>query len=190
MDLLLRIFQKLWARGATPAIIFSTLTACTVTSGGGVSEGIGFRQARFSEVSAVRDYRSCLGEAFAIDHQARKSASPAKYLASARLIEKCEAAIGQDIQHVSVDVRMQSYAVAILNRFKGGDIIAARSNLLTFKETFSGRDIYFEDGSSFIETFNVLLGINSRKAVADLSLVNVNSTIRAELRRANYWINN
>jgi hypothetical protein len=186
----LQLIQKLWARGAAPTIILSTLAACTVTGGGGASEGIGFRQARFAEVSAVREYRSCQEEAFAIDDQARKSASPAKYLASARLIEKCEAAIGQDIQHVGVDVRMQSYAVAILNRFKGGDIAAARANLLTFKTTFEGRDLYLEDGSSFIETLEVLLGINDRRAVADLSLVNVNSTIRAELRRANYWINN
>src|SRR4051812_24589582 len=68
------------------------VAACSLPGGGG--EGIGFREARFNEISAIRDWQSCRDEAVNLDRQAREEGSAARYLASARLLEKCESDVG------------------------------------------------------------------------------------------------
>ena len=72
-----------------------TLAACQTGGGSGFAEeGIGYREARFAEITALRGYRSCAEEAQALDVKARETRSPARYLASARLIERCETELG------------------------------------------------------------------------------------------------
>ena len=164
--------------------------ACNPVTTAQQHEGIGFRQARYAEISAMRGYRQCRDDALALDGQARAEGSPARYLASARLLDKCEAEVGPEAAGVAVDERMRAYAVGIQNHFKGGDVARARSNLETFKATFGGADLYFADGSSFVESMETLLGLRDRKAVGQFSVANVSADLKSELRRVRYWTRN
>lgn len=164
--------------------------ACNPMTTAQQHEGIGFRQARYAEISAMRTYRQCRDDALVLDGQARAEGSPARYLASARLLDKCEAEVGPEAAGVAVDERMRAYGVGIQNHFKGGDVAQARENLQTFKTSFKGADLYFADGSSFVESMEILLGLRDRKAVGQFSVANVSADLKSELRRVRYWTRN
>ncbi len=171
---------------ATATIV---LGACA-TSSPPPAEGIGFRQARHAEIQAMREWRACRDQAVALDAKARAEAAPARYLASARLIEGCESDLGSEVAglaNVAREERMRAYALGIQNHFKGGDVEAARRNLATFKEHFADQDLYYPDGASFVETMEVLLGLKDRTAVGSMAMTNVNDELKAELRRMHYW---
>lgn len=185
-----RIFLRIAARAAAPALALGVLGACAM---GGVSSGdagIGFRAARFAEIAAMREYRSCRDEALDLDRQARQQDSAGQYLASARLIAKCESALGPDMAGIAREERMRGYALGVQNRLKGGDVAGARDGLERFKSAFAGSDLYYPNGTSFTETMELVLGLRDRTAVGEFSLANVNSTLKAELRRARYWKRN
>ena len=103
--------------GLTAALLIS---ACQTTTS--PSEGIGFLEARFQEISAMESYRGCVDDAAQLDADARAKGNPGGYLASARLIEKCEADLGPEAAHVAVEERMRTYALGIVNYTKGGDL--------------------------------------------------------------------
>ncbi|MCW8914774.1 MAG: hypothetical protein OQK24_02850 [Magnetovibrio sp.] len=172
---------------AFTAIVLSSvvLSACVTTQT--FDEGIGYREARFAEVSAMRDFRQCRDDALELDQQARTTGDSAKYLASARMLEKCEASIGPGARSVAKDERMQAYALSIQNHLKGGDVAAARVNLEKFTTTYPDMDIYYADGSSFIDTVEVLLGMRKPSTIGRYSDANVNAQLKAELRRVHHW---
>ncbi len=164
-----------------------TLSACVTQGDLGQDEGIGFRQARFEQISVMRDYRKCKDEALDLDQKARTSGEAARYLASARLLEKCEAEIGPDAAGAAKGERLRAYALSIQNYFKGGDVGKARENLAKLKQAHPGADLYFADGSSFTETMEILLGMKDKGAIAKFSVANVSGDLKSELRRVNYW---
>ena len=178
--------RKFSARALLPMAAALVLSAC-VTNSVQPSEGIGFRDARYVEIEAMRSYRRCRDDALVLDHQARQAGSSARYLASARLLEKCESDLGPEAASLAQDERMRAYALSIQNYFKGGNIARARANLETFEAAFPGYDLYYADGSSFSETMEVLLGLRDRTAVGEFSVANVGQTLKAELRRVRYW---
>ena len=163
------------------------LGACNMNSQTNQAEGIGFREARFQEISAMREYRACRDEALELDSQARVSGSPGRHLASARLFEKCEADLGPAAAGVAVDERMRAYTLGILNYLKGGDIEKARENFMRFKEAYPSNDLYFVDGSSFVETMEVLLGRKGPWDIGRVAALNVNDALKDEIRRVRYW---
>jgi len=167
-----------------------TLSACVTQGGSGLDEGIGFREARFEKISAMRDYRSCRDNALDLDRKARSSGEAARYLASARLLEKCEADLGPDTAGAAKAERLRGYALSIQNYFKGGDVATARGNLKKLKSAHPGADLYFADGSSFVETMEVLLGMKDKGAIASYSIANVSGELKAELRRVEHWKRN
>ena len=180
-----RKFLKMTARVAAPALALGVLGACSTS--GGADSGIGFREARFAEIAVMREYRSCRDEALALDRQARKQGSAAQYLASARLIAKCDSELGPEMAGIAREERMRAWALSIQNRLKGGDVAGARAALETFKSAYSGNDLYYPDGTSFTETMELVLGLRDGSAVGAFSLANVNGALKAELRRARYW---
>lgn len=120
-------------------------------------EGIGYREARFAEVQAMRAYRDCRDEGLALDRRARDGGDPGRYLAVARVLETCEADLGQAASMLSVEERMRAYAVAVQARLKAGDVAGARAALARFEAAFDGRDLYFEDGASVIDSIAAVL---------------------------------
>ena len=178
------------AKGITTVILACVLGGCMVYNNDSSEGGIGFRESRFAEISAMREFRQCRDEAIALDTKARQEGSVSKYLASARLLEKCESEVGVSTARVGKDERMKAYALSIQNFFKGGDIAAATRNLKKMKTAFPGKDIYLADGSSFIETLEVLLGVKDQKTIGEYSIENINKNLKAELRRFRYWKRN
>lgn len=166
------------------------VTACNVHTGQSASEGIGFRETRFAQISAMRSYRQCRDDAVKLDTKAREDGSNSRYLASAKLFEKCEQQVGPDAVNVATEERLRAYAISILNYFRGGNISKARANLQSFKQTFPDKDLLFSDGSSFVDTMEVLLSMNDRAALGQFSTLNASQQLKSELRRVNYWKNN
>ena len=176
-------------RIAGPLLALTALAACT-TMGSVPNEGIGFREARFVEISAMREWRKCKADALKLDTQARRNDAPARYLASARLLQGCESRLGPEVSGIAPDERMRAFALGIQNQFKGGDVAAARSSLENYRKAHDDHDLYFADGSSFVETMELLLGLRDRTDVGELSMVNVSDTLKSELRRVRYWKHN
>ena len=155
-----------------------------------IPEGIGFRQARFEEISAMRAFRSCRDEGLELDRQASQGGKPGAYLAAARVLEKCEQDLGPNARTVAVEERMRAYAVGIADTLKGGDAAQARQMLANFKTTFTGSDLYWPDGSSFVDSMELLLGQQPENAAGSLAANNAAPGLRSELRRIYYWARN
>ncbi|MHA1108349.1 MAG: hypothetical protein ACTSQV_04445 [Alphaproteobacteria bacterium] len=177
------------ARSAALALAALVLGACAGDNGFDPTEGIGFREARFEQISLMREYRSCRDQGTALDRQARDTGSRGKYIASARILEKCEAEIGADGGGIGRDERMRAYALSIQNYFKGGDVEHARNNFDRFKKSFPRHDLYYPDGSSFTVTMEAILGRKEQWTFGEFSALNVNDNVKSEMRRMNYWKN-
>jgi hypothetical protein len=168
-----------------------SLSACMTQTGGNVDrEGIGFHQARMDEVMAARTWRDCRDEAYVLDRKSRNSGGTARYLASAKLLEKCESELGPNAAKGMIDERLHAYALTVQNNIKGGDLVHARKNLAKLKQAFPGKDLRYPDGASFIATMELLLGIRDREDVSEFAVVNASGTVKAELRRVRYWQQN
>ena len=152
-------------------------------------EGIGYREVRFDEISQQREYQQCRDEAFEMDRKAMSSASAGGYLTSARLLEKCESRLTGSGE-IDEQQRMQGYALSVQNYMKAGDLDQARVNLTQFKQTFPDQDLYYPDGTSFIETMEVLLGQANSTDYGFFSVLNVNTYLKSEMGRQNYWKHN
>jgi len=176
-------------RTAVVAMTAATLAACAPTMNNDALEGIGYRQARFEQISAMRDYRRCRDEGIELDRKARTSGAIGTYLASARVLEKCEAALGPDADGIALDERMRGYALSVQNYFKGGDVEHARENFDRFKKRFPDNDFYYPDGTSFVLTMEALLGRKERWTFGEFSALNINDSLKSEMRRVLYWKN-
>lgn len=173
---------------AAAVLLAGALGACTTTFGGGAQPtGIGYQDARLTEMVAMREWRACRDEAVDLAAQARDNADPARYLASARLLERCEADLGPEVQHLATEERMRAYATAVQNHLRGGDVARARETLGRFRETFPAQDLYLADGAAFTETMDLLLGLADRRSVGEYSTANVPVALKKELRRVRYW---
>ena len=177
---------------AVPALLLATLavTACSTQPKLPDFGSIDFRETRYQDVAALRDFRDCRDQAVELDSQARASGDPARYLSSAELLERCERDLGPDASVVPEDERMRAHGLGIQNFIKGGDAGAARRRLERFKELYPGRDLYYADGSSFRTTMEVLLGHHEERDFGRYSMLNVSTALKGEMRRIQYWKHN
>lgn len=149
-------------------------------------EGIGFRDARYREAQAMRDWRACRDEGLALDREAGQASAPARYLAAARVLEGCESRLGLEAAALAPKERMRAYAIALQARVKGGDTAGARAGLERFRAAFPGSDLYFDDGTSFLDTIEALLSVGAGSSPPRGS-ANVSGTVDGELRRLARW---
>ncbi|HIJ44101.1 MAG: hypothetical protein V1253_00855 [Alphaproteobacteria bacterium] len=184
------IVGRIPLRGIALSAALLTVSACNLNTQTNAMEGIGFREARFQEISAMREYRQCRDDGVELDTKARSSGSAGQYLASARLLEKCETELGQEAANLAVDERMRAYALGIQNYIKGGNLETAARNLERFKKAFTGKDLYFTSGASFIETMESILGQKRPHEFGDLAALNVSYELKNEMRRIRYWKRN
>lgn len=165
------------------------LAGCVpATTGGG--EGIGFRQARFEEISAMRAYRSCVDDAMKVAEDARRQGHAAGYGRSARILEKCEADLGPESRTLAQEERMRAYALSVLNHVKAGDLASARTNLQSFRAAFDGHDLYLPDGSSFVDTMTLITAARENAAPHRMAVMNVSQDLRTEIQRVAFWKRN
>jgi len=178
------------APGLTLSLSLLLLSGCITNPEVPNFEGIGFRESRYAEVEAMRDFRACRDEALQMDSQARASGDTGRYLASARLLERCESDIGPGAANVSREERMRAYGLSVQNYLKGGDAASARRNLDRMRQAFPDSDLYYADGSSFRETMGALLGQADSKDFGQFAVLNVGSPLKDEMRRVDYWKQN
>ena len=165
------------------------VSACIPASTAG-TEGIGFRQARFQELSAMKSYRTCVDDAMERSSQARQKSHPSGYLAAARLLEKCEAGLGPEAKTIATEERMRAYALGIINYLKAGDTATARKNLDIFRKTFGEYDLGLPGGGSFVDTVEVLTGGKSDDHPFESAMLDVNEDLRREVQRIRFWKRN
>ena len=178
------------ASAAALLLGLSLLAGCQTNQSTVSLEGIDFREARYAEISALREFRACRDEALEMDVRARESGDPARYLVSARLMEGCDANLGPEAQNISTEERMRAYGLTIQNYLKGGDAAGARHNLARFEQAFPANDLYYPDGASFRETMSTLLGQRDQKGFGQFALLNVSGGLKDEMRRISYWKSN
>ena len=171
---------------AIPAV---ALAACATGADLESAGSIDFREARFQQIAMMREYRACRDQGVELDRQARNTGSRGKYLTSAQVLQKCETEIGPDGSGIARHERMRAYGLSIQNYFKGGDVEQARENFDKFRQTFPNHDLYYPDGASFAGTMEALLGRQQRWTFGEFSALNVNDTVKSEMRRMLYWKN-
>lgn len=175
---------------AMPLVLAGGLSACVTSLSEQSGEGIGYRQARFEEIAAMREYRACRDDGLELDKQARRTGAVGQYAASAKLLEKCESLVGDTAPGLATEERMRAFAVSIQNHFKGGDVGKAAAGLEKFKKAFGDNDLYFADGSSFVESMEVLVGMQDRSKIGSYSTHNVNVALLEEMQRLRHWKQN
>jgi hypothetical protein len=183
-----RNLRRLAARAALAVFLTAGLSACFLGSDKDAAEGIGFRQARFEEVRLTSEYRTCRDEGVDLDRKALASGSAGTYLASARVLEKCEAKLGPGmVGDITLSERMHAYALSIQNYLKGGDVAKARVNFDKFRAAFRDHDLYYADGTSFTSTMEALLGRTEPWSFGEFANLNVSDSLKSEMRRLHYW---
>jgi hypothetical protein len=167
--------------------LLAGLTGCVSVGPPPADEGIGYRQARFQQVQQIRAFRDCRDHGIELDRQAGSTGDVGRYLAAARMLEGCEADLGAAAATVAIEERMRAFGLAVQNRLKGGDVQGARATLDRFRTGFAGRDLYFEDGTSFLDTMEALLVAGGAAGRAVPATANVPTEIKDELRRVAEW---
>ena len=185
-------YPAMRGRAAAGLLLVSALAlgGCVTDGSTDAAEGIGFREARYREISAMQTYRACTADAEKQTESARQRANSAGYLAAAKLFEQCEANLGPEASQLAPEERMRAYAVGIVDYLRGGDVASARRNLETFKQAFAGHDLSLPDGASFIDTMDLLTGGIQTGSGEQVALLNVSRALRGEVSRAQFWQHN
>ena len=135
-------------------------------------------------------YAICKADAQAMDRSAQQAASKAQYLSSARALRNCIVdALGQRVGDSSQQDIMQMIALSTLNYIKGGNVFSAQEMVVLFKKEFPGKDLYFTDYTSFLDTITALIG-SDEISTFELSSLNISRELRGEVERKNYWLTN
>ncbi|MBO6783355.1 MAG: hypothetical protein JJ899_08825 [Alphaproteobacteria bacterium] len=148
---------------------------------------VSFRESRFQQMQKIQAFEACRDEGLMLDSQARSRGSTGAFITSARVLSGCTADLGDAASAIPQTERMRVDALAVTNYFKGGDVEQARRRFDAFKASHSGSDLYFGDGSSFIETTELLLGRSEPMSFGTFAAANVNDTVKREMRRMNHW---
>jgi len=170
-------------------LVLISLAACNMNGATNPKGTAEFRQSRYEQVLKVNDFEACRAEALELDSQARTRSSTGAYLTSARVMDKCNADLGEAADGVDQEERMRLGALATLNYFRGGDIEQARRGFENFKVTYPGHDLYFAGGASFLATCDALLGRSKPYSYGEFATLNVSQTVKSEIRRINHWKN-
>lgn len=136
----------------------------------------------YSEITTSSEYEACIAQAWSVDQQAHQLNGEPQFLLAAKLFSACESDLqASEIQHPESE-RMVAVAMSSLNFARGGDIGSAMQQLTHFERSFPRRDLYFPDGSSFVDTMRLVTGSHDYND-SSIRLINVNDNVRAEFYR-------
>ncbi|GBL05407.1 hypothetical protein [Glaciecola sp. KUL10] len=157
-----------------------TLSACSATSG-------------FSNQQQDEQFNQLKRVDFACEQQVKQRESALEsgtnlgaYMALANHAERCINGISFFPKHPDNQTAMQFNALSVLNFIKAGELKSAKQSLEQFRKRFPRQDLVMPDYTSFVDTATALLardGLTERQ----LNLLNINSTLKSELARQQYW---
>ncbi|MGB0671484.1 MAG: hypothetical protein ACPGNT_08300 [Rhodospirillales bacterium] len=177
--------MKLAGTGATIVL----LSACQMNSAANPMDGLEFRQARYEQMMRLEKYETCREDGLELDRSARARGAAGGFLTSAKVLQSCAAELSADDAPMDPAEPMRLEALAITNYLRGGDVPAARSAFDDFKTRYPEHDLYFADGSSFRSTTEALLGRAEKRSFGEFAALNVNDTLKHEMRRLHRWQN-
>lgn len=127
----------------------------------------------------------CIEQVYA-QQSAQDQTDLSQYLALANTAQYCVGDIQYSPQHPDVETAMQFSALALVNFVKAGDIQSASLALTEFRTKFPQQDLLFDDFTSFVDTATVL--VNQQDITPhQLTYLNINPTLRAEITRQRKW---
>jgi len=162
------------------------LAAVTLVSACSSTDNSGAEIAKLQQQNQT-EFNQCKNHVLNMDTSAKSNKSLAQYLTSATAGLGCLQSVQLDNPLVSDQQKMQLHALSILNFVKGGDVNKAQASLSSFTSSYRGKDLYFADNTSFVDTFSVLL--HEKRSSSKGSSLNVNRNLMAELKRKNTWLN-
>ncbi len=92
-------------------------------------------------------------------------------------------------KHPDNQMAMQLNALAVVNFIKAGETQLAEQSLAQFRKQFPQQDLLFADYTSFVDSAVALLQ-HTELSVHQLSVLNINESLRRELKRNDYWLRN
>ncbi len=129
----------------------------------------------------------CFEAAAARSDKAVTGKSPALYHIAAKSMRDCVIDIHATAAFPRSDKAIHASALTIINYVKAGELEVASNQVRKFQSAYPRRDLYLADGTSFIESMQLLLGEVPGGAAERGSLVNASPQLKSELRRKDYW---
>jgi len=113
--------------------------------------------------------------------------NPAKYHLTAKQALSCLGSAPFSTSDTDKTLMMQLHALAIVNLVKSGELTRAKSEQNRFKRHYRHTDLMLVDGSSFVDSLDLLLGEVPVSQADNGSLLNASASLKSELRRQQYW---
>ncbi len=136
--------------------------------------------------TAEAAFADCRDEGMGLEARARANANAGQYRRAALILEGCLAEAERSAM-IAAEARLPVLAMAIQSHAKAGDVGRAGELLEQLETRFTGLDLYYADGTSFIESLRLALGLATDAEAGAFSTANVNPTLKADLRRQRYW---
>lgn len=127
----------------------------------------------------------CIEQVYS-QQSAQNQTEVSQYLALANTAQFCVGDIQYSPQHPDVETAMQFSALAVVNFVKAGDIQSASLALTEFRAKFPQQDLLYDDYTSFVDTATVLVK-QQEITLHQLTYLNINPTLRAEITRQRKW---
>lgn len=141
----------------------------------------------YSPAPMVVVNKQCLEQGNKIADSAASSGMSAQYLSAARYLLACIPTALPELDLQQSEAVMQVMAHITLNFIQGGDISAAKYQLLRFEQTFPQQDLFLPNYTSFRDTATAILQ-GTHLSAYQLTNLNISRELRAELERQQYWL--
>ncbi|MFQ3249523.1 MAG: hypothetical protein ACI9O6_001331 [Glaciecola sp.] len=166
------------------------LAACNITeSNTNEMAAVPIAKAEIERISIDRLDSNCYSQVVQRKNSIGSSADAAQQLALAKAATRCIENKSFYPQHPDSQNAMQLSALAVVNYIKAGETQLAEQSLTGFRKQFPKQDLLFADYTSFVDTAVALLKFQTLSA-HELQTLNINSSLRTELKRQQYWLRN
>lgn len=178
-------FSKITGRMLNIKMGLATFLAVALLSGCNMTTHTDLVDVTTSFPVSERMNTQCIEQVYA-QQSAQDQTDLSQYLALANTAQYCVGDIQYSPQHPDVETAMQFSALALVNFVKAGDIQSASLALAEFRTKFPQQDLLFDDFTSFVDTATVL--VNQQDITPhQLTYLNINPTLRAEITRQRKW---
>lgn len=106
---------------------------------------------------------------------------------AAKVAEQCLTELDAAPNSISQQQAMRLHALSVYAYLAAGDAERATVQLQTLELQYPHHDLYLADGSSFVQSLQLLLGEVAISQANPQSLLNASATVKQEIQRIQYW---